>query len=376
MKFEPMLAKTIDSMPEGPDWVCEAKWDGWRIIAGHSDKGTVWLETRTGNRITTVPYVQEGVAALTPRGSVIDGELVSLDGRWNRVQTIASRSGRWQHVPSEEDPALALMVFDVLILDGEDLRKEPLVDRRLRLEALFEASEAPHVNLQPQMASNEYELERLLGLGFEGAVVKHLDSKYVAGRRAHGWHKIKAVETIDVVVTGFYDPEPGSKYDGVAVGGIEWRAANGYEGRAAGMDDALRQQMHESPDEFVGRVIEIAHYGETDDGAFRHPQFKRFRDDKDKDAVEVQKDAPTPRGAKTRVAKSAAPRVATPPSPTAAGGRQRNYRAMGAKIEQVYRELADREGDAYDRCMNGGSGDVENDMQVCRERMDELGISY
>jgi ATP-dependent DNA ligase len=116
MFIKPMLAATIDVVPEdGTEWIVERKYDGWRAIAGSASSGEgVWVETRTGKRISSVPYLNDALQAWLPAGTVVDGEVVDLSpGRrqWNRVQTILSRTARnYRHVPTLEDPALTYVV--------------------------------------------------------------------------------------------------------------------------------------------------------------------------------------------------------------------------------------------------------------------------
>lgn len=382
--FEPMLAKAMDGVPQSDGYVMEAKMDGWRLIAGAPPAavGDPWLETRTGNRVRSVPYVARDLRAMAPDNTIVDGELidtisnkatVSRGSGWNRVQHIAS-SDR-EHRPTAEDPGLMFVVFDLLVLSGEDVRGFTLRERRDLLEAMFARNHGSYVELAPQMAATEENLERLLSLDFEGAVVKRLDSRYLSGRRASGaWYKIKPQDTEDVVFTGTYAAEAGSKYDGTHVGGFTFRRANGYNGRAAGMDDALRAQFNlpGMVAAHVGKVMEIAHHGETVDGALRSPQFVRFRDPKDKGVADVLAESGETLERRRRGTTSA---TKAPAKASTGSGRTRNYGAMGdEKLLRCLNELSEGEGDAYDRCLNGGSGDPAADLALVEDLVAERGL--
>ena len=127
------------------------------------------------------------------------------------------------------------------------------------------------------------------------------------------------------------------------------------------MDDRLRRALYRDQfieqyparSEYVGRVVELTHKGVTKDGALRHPQYRRFRDAIDK---------PTPRP--QRVA----------PATVSAGGRQRNYAAMGDDKLQLCRAQLLSGGEAYERCLNGGSGDLARDVATVEALLAERGL--
>jgi ATP-dependent DNA ligase len=376
-----MLAQKITHVPTGEEWLIEPKYDGWRALAHIHDE--VHLETRTGNQITQVPYLATALAYEVPPGTILDGEIVDLSGgrQWNRTQTILSttRNG-YQHQPSATDPELSYVLFDILALEGTDLRDRPLSDRKQSLRHLFKNILDPSVTVlavAPTEDASEEALHAILAAGFEGAVIKHRDSRYVCGARGGGaWYKLKPDAEVEAICTGFYPAEPGSKYapldsDGQpqpwAVGGLCFRVEHNdgraYEGRAAGMDDELRRTMHEDPSPFIGLIVEIGHRGVEDSGSLRHPQFKRFRAQQEKPRRRVG--PATARGISTRRASQG----------IAVSGkrRMRNYRAMrDEKLRACLDSLRARSGDAYERCLTAGSGDSGADLaeieRLTRER--------
>jgi ATP-dependent DNA ligase len=123
-------------------------------------------------------------------------------------------------------------------------------------------------------------------------MVKWLDAPYGSGKRGAGWWKLKPQATVDVVVMG-YKPGEGS-FEGL-VGAIMFgQYDNGkliYRGKCSGMDLTERYDFTENADDYIGTVIEVAHMGlmepssEYPLGAFRHPQFKRTRPDRNAESV-------------------------------------------------------------------------------------------
>jgi bifunctional non-homologous end joining protein LigD len=257
--------------------------------------------TRTGNHVTQVPYIRDAVADRFPAGTILDGEIVDLRSgqeQWNRTQSILSKTVRgYQHDPTSEDPPLTYVLFDILCLGGRDLRALPLVQRRELLEshcAGIERATDGHLLLIPVQPPSEEGLDALVAYGFEGVVVKRTTSPYVCGARNGAWGKIKPHAEVEALCTGVYEPEPGSHYAPLikgtprpwAVGGICFRVTHAdgrvYDGRAAGMNDALRRRLHEKPEDFIGLVVDLAHWGIGHGGALRHPNVKRFRAPADK----------------------------------------------------------------------------------------------
>lgn len=126
----PQLAKLVTQAPDGPDWAHEIKMDGYRMAA-RLDSGDVRLLTRTGLDWTTkYPAIAEALAGLPVSTAYLDGELcgVLLDGRtaFSLVQNAA-----------DTHSSLVYFLFDLLFLDGADLRALPLIERKGRLKPLL-----------------------------------------------------------------------------------------------------------------------------------------------------------------------------------------------------------------------------------------------
>ena len=126
-----MLATLTDRRDFGDDWLLERKLDGERCVA-RKDGDDVRLESRTGKDLTgTYPEVSAALSAQPSRGLLIDGELVAYDGEQTSFSRLQQRLGV-SRPPAELVRAYPVVycVFDVLEVDGEDLRGRPLVERR------------------------------------------------------------------------------------------------------------------------------------------------------------------------------------------------------------------------------------------------------
>ena len=126
-----MLATLTDRRDFGDGWLLERKFDGERCVA-RKVRGVVHLESRTGKVLTgTYPEIRSAVAAQESRGLLLDGEVVAYDGDQTSFTRLQQRLGVTS--PSPEQVAkypVVYCVFDLLEADGEDLRNQPLVERR------------------------------------------------------------------------------------------------------------------------------------------------------------------------------------------------------------------------------------------------------
>lgn len=200
----PMLAKLARDLPEG-DLRYEPKWDGFRCIIFRHDE-EVELGSRNERPLTRYfPDVVDAARAQLPARCVIDGEVViagehglDFDSLSQRIHPAASRVA----MLARETPA-SFVAFDVLALDGRDLRDLPFFQRRVELEVALEGVRAP-VHLTPLTADPTVAkgwFERFEGAGLDGVVAKPAGVMYLAGQRAM-W-KVKHERTGDFVVAGF-----------------------------------------------------------------------------------------------------------------------------------------------------------------------------
>jgi ATP-dependent DNA ligase len=205
----PMEARSVDTVPAGPEWQYEPKWDGFRCLV-FRDGDTVDLQSKSGQPLTRYfPDVVEAVRAIKARKFVLDGEIAVPEGRvfsfdalLQRIHPAASRVAKL----SKETPAW-LIVFDLLLeADGKPLTELPLEQRRPRLET-FARKYFPKnrpVRLSPSTTSLPEAMKWLKhgGATLDGIIAKRRDLPYQAGDRS-GMQKIKNHRSADCVVGGF-----------------------------------------------------------------------------------------------------------------------------------------------------------------------------
>ena len=179
---EPCLPRPVDRPPAGPDWIHEIKHDGFRIMA-RRDSDRVRLLTRNGNDFSRrFPLAASAVVALPARSCLIDGEAIVTDRKGLAVFDLIRG-----HRPSA---AAVLCAFDLLELDGEDLRRMPIETRKLTLKSLLRGKHAGIVFNEHFTAEGAIVYRQACALGCEGIVSKRLGSLYRSGR-ADCWLKVK-----------------------------------------------------------------------------------------------------------------------------------------------------------------------------------------
>ena len=203
-----MEARSVDAIPDGPCWQYEPKWDGFRCLLLRSE-GLVSLQSKSGQDLTRYfPELAEAATALGAPAFLLDGEIViprgqslSFDDLLQRIHPAASRIKKL----SRGTPALYI-AFDLLRLGRSDLAREPLAQRRERLE-IFAAEQfrtAPPFRLSPA-STRLSDAQRWLassGEGSDGVIAKRLDLPYQGGGR-EGMQKIKRYRSADCVIGGF-----------------------------------------------------------------------------------------------------------------------------------------------------------------------------
>lgn len=200
----PMEARAVATLPDGPGWQYEPKWDGFRCLA-FREGGEVYLGSRTGKPLARYfPEVVAMLAGMRAERFVLDGELVvpvdgvlSFDALGQRLHPAASRVAKL----SAETPA-RFVAFDCLA-DGDALADRPLAERRPALERLIAAEPGDKPMLSPATTSRteaEAWLARV-GDALDGVIAKRLDEPYRPEERA--MEKVKVIRTADCVVGGF-----------------------------------------------------------------------------------------------------------------------------------------------------------------------------
>ncbi|MEI2455249.1 DNA ligase D [Lysobacter firmicutimachus] len=298
-QIELQLASLRERPPATGEWLYEIKWDGYRLLAWI--RRGVRLESR--NRIdwsARFPALVEALGALPVRSAVLDGELIALDAEGR------SDFGELQRrLEAGEVGGLRYVVFDLLYLDGIDLREAGQADRRALLRRLLETSASPVLVFSEHVEGSAAQvLAASARAGLEGIVCKRVAAPYRGGR-SQAWIKLKHVADEEFVVVG-YTPPRNSRSDFGSLllarpEGGGWR----YFGRVgSGFDDValraigarLRRLHRDRPVltlpahvPFPVRkvqwvrpqlVIDVQSRGRGKEGLLRQASFLRLREDK------------------------------------------------------------------------------------------------
>jgi DNA ligase D-like protein (predicted ligase) len=294
-RVEAMKATLTGDVFDDPGWIVERKLDGVRCLA-FRDGGPVTLESR--NRLSLNERYPEIAAALDDQPSgrfVVDGEVVGLSGGRSSFEAL-QRRGHDRRVK------IAFYVFDVLWLEGTDLRERPLRERK---GALRDALRFAGGTVRWTPYRRAHEGERLLAeacrSGWEGLIAKRADSPYT-GRRSRDWLKWKCSaeqelviggytaprgtrEAFGALLVGFYDGDL-LRYAGKVGTGFDARELSTLGARMAALrrphspfgagDPPERDTTWVQPE----LVAQVAFSEWTRDGRLRHPRYLGLRDDK------------------------------------------------------------------------------------------------
>jgi bifunctional non-homologous end joining protein LigD len=206
--FTPMLAVLGDSLPSGTDWLYEIKWDGVRGLCFLQDK-KVRAFSRRGNVIEPqYPELQRLAEVVRADTAILDGEIVCFDA--NGIPSFQLLQNRIGARPSaaqklaQSQPA-NFFAFDLLYLDGYDLRRTPLVERKQLLESILPPD--PAIRYSEHFPGKGQELlEAVREKGLEGIVAKQAYSRYES-KRSREWVKLKVVSQQDFVICGWLEGE-------------------------------------------------------------------------------------------------------------------------------------------------------------------------
>jgi len=340
----PQLATLVKAPPHGDDWLHEIKLDGYRLLcrlgpgAKGGDAGRVRLITRGGQDWTRrFGRIARALSTLPVDGALLDGEAVVL-GASGRSDFQALQNA----MDSGERTDLFFFAFDLLHLDGWDLGRTPLEERKALLEELLLG--APSVlRYSGHVVGGGAAFHReACRMGLEGVISKRAGSPSLPGR-GRDWVKVKCLRRQEFVVVGWTEPEGARSALGSLVLGVHdeggrliyaGRVGTGFTARTLGQ---LRQRLEPlarktppvrgAPRSARGRVVhwvsptlvaEVAFTEWTSDGAVRHPSFQGLREDKDpREVVREREEAPA-----EAPASSEAPSPSAEPSPPKARGRR------------------------------------------------------
>jgi DNA ligase D-like protein (predicted ligase) len=313
---EPQLSKLVERAPTGPRWVHEIKFDGYRM-ATRIDRGKVQLLTRSGLDWTEkYPATTAALAQLPVKTAYIDGELCGV-----RADGVTSFELMQQSADAGYG-GLVHFAFDLLELDGIDVARLPLLERKERLAQLLKDPPAGVVYSEHEGGDGEAFRRAACRHGLEGVVSKRTDRPYLPGDRG-AWVKSKCLNRAEFVVVGWSDPE-GSRHlvGSLLLGYYDPEGRLTYAGRVGtGMSVKTLAMLHDrleplatsqmplsSPPPRRSRfggplalskvhwvrpelVAEITYLGWTHEPLLRHTVFVGLREDKP--AREVRREAAT-----------------------------------------------------------------------------------
>jgi bifunctional non-homologous end joining protein LigD len=220
--LEPMLATLVDKPPRGEEWLYEVKWDGIRAVV-FLDHEEVHISSRSGIRcerqypeLAVLPHQVAGQTA------ILDGEIAVLDeqgvSRFHLIQPRISNSDPNSIAHLSRSTPVVFFAFDLIYLDGFDLRGVSLAKRRELLQTVVTPGGVLRVSEFFPGAGEEL-LEAARGIGLEGVVAKHAASTYES-RRSREWVKIKIVGEQEFAIAGFTAPQGDRDYFGALVLGV------------------------------------------------------------------------------------------------------------------------------------------------------------
>jgi len=195
--IEPMLLLKTDTLPDDAErFEYQLKLDGYRAIALKTHQ-QLHLRSRNDNDFSLrYPAVLNGLAKL-PDETVIDGEIVALDEEGRPSFTVLQNNG-------SSGAPLLYFVFDVMVLAGRDMMKEPLHVRRALLETkILPKLSEPVRYAGPLDATLSVLVESVKANGLEGLVAKRLDSRYEPGLRSGAWLKMRVNRGQEFVIGGY-----------------------------------------------------------------------------------------------------------------------------------------------------------------------------
>jgi bifunctional non-homologous end joining protein LigD len=229
----PMAAHTVHELPEGDDWLYEVKLDGYRALVIKSGD-RVQIRSRNNKDLTrTYPRVAAGGSRLSANSAILDGEIVALDANGRpSFQALQNRGSHPHHT-------IVFYAFDLLHLDGKDLTRRPLAERKQRLARVVQDSGILVSASLPGTADQVIAVVREAGL--EGVIAKRKSSPYAAGVRSNAWVKLKLDRQQEFVIGG-YRPGP-LGVDALLVGFYDRRSLK-FAGKVrAGFTPHLRREV-------------------------------------------------------------------------------------------------------------------------------------
>jgi bifunctional non-homologous end joining protein LigD len=294
----PQLATLVKAPPSGNDWLHELKFDGYRMLC-HLERGKVRFWSRNGKEWTTkFPHIAEAAQKLPVTTAILDGEVVIVDAKgkssFQKLQRAMAHS---------IDTGFVYEVFDLLYLDGFDIRRVPLQKRKALLKEIIGGKRDLLRYSEHLEGNGDAFFKHACEYGIEGIVSKLADSTYDSTRNRN-WLKVKCNKQQEFVIAGYTPSSKGMPGFGSLVLGVYEKGKLVYAGRVGtGFTLKLRTDLQKQLDKIARTtppfavlpkdpglrkthwtepklVAEVAFAEWTEDGSIRHPSFQGLREDK------------------------------------------------------------------------------------------------
>jgi bifunctional non-homologous end joining protein LigD len=285
--IEPALATSIERVPAGERWIHEIKFDGYRVQL-HLANEAVKIYTRRGHDWTRrFKKVADDGWHIGAGSAIVDGEIVVPAANGTTDFSVL------QNELKGKSDKLVMVAFDLLYLNGYDLRKLPLVERKAHLKKLI-ASTAIQFSESFEVDGAEM-FAHACGVGLEGVVSKVRDSRYVSGR-GNDWVKKTCAQRETLPIAGFALKE--NKFDGIYIGRLKGNSLvyagkvdHGFDNTSAAELQARLKPLIRKTQPYAKKVAhravwvepqllaEIEYRAKSAQGKVRHPFFKGIRED-------------------------------------------------------------------------------------------------
>lgn len=302
----PQLPRLVTEVPaEDSGWVHEMKYDGYRM-QGHLQNGIGIFYTRNAlDWSNTFPHLLNAMEKLPVRNAIFDGEIVALDEAGKTHFQMLQNS-----LKSKNDKHLRYYIFDILYLNGKDLKELPLIERKKILKDTLKSAPSQIIYSEHILEDGDEFYKVSCEHKLEGIVSKLADSPYRSGRNDL-WAKTKCSSRQEFVIGGWTDPQGGRTGIGALLLGIFENKKLRYAGRVGtGFDTntlrAIKKELapletDETPFEVNSpsgksthwvrpvKICEVSFGNWTDEGILRTPVFKGMREDKRPKDIHMEK---------------------------------------------------------------------------------------
>lgn len=310
-RVEVQLATLSKEPPSGDEWLHEIKFDGYRMICRIDNRRAQFITRNHKDWTKRLPFLAEAAQRLPVRQAILDGEVVVL-----RPDGTTDFQDLQNAFRDQRPEALHYFAFDLLHLDGYDLTRAPLEERkRVLADVLARSGDALHIHLSEHMkGKGPAFFAQASKMRLEGMISKRRDQPYQPGR-GYAWLKVKCLQNEEFVIGGYTDPS-GSRagFGALLIGSHNAKGDLVYAGKVGtGFDNRMLEFLLEKLQPFKRKdspflnlkrggarthwvepkvVAQVAFGAWTRDGLLRHASFQGLREDKP--AAEVTREKPMP----------------------------------------------------------------------------------